>query len=262
MVRNILLVLILFCNNINAAPDFKTILETKTRSELDTYARTQEDFYIARHTTSIGRKLPIEERNIINDYTDAQDTFNFNGDFTIKADAVDLDYVLKNMPGISNLKVDEVYSGQKLNSAAFEEGDYIVANGRPMSFTESPEIAATFARSGMLNKGTAVIYTVENPTLCKPIAGISSIPREAEMLYNYGSSFKITSIENITLEAGENTGSTLYNVHLAEVDSVSDDKNIFRGSGIKITEEDINSSEIPKQLRVKLTKTCEGACGP
>jgi len=230
--------------------------------ELGAEAKKQIKFYVEHHrrlSQEHGVELsPAESQEII-DYVEGPDSYDAVGAFDGETLVKGINGALSKLPGAQGVPV---YSAQKLGTNGQpipKAGDYVVANGRPLSCSENPYSASQHLRiklDGSKQNEIAVIYKVKKSLNGKPIAHISDIPYEAEVLYPSGSAFKVEKVEMHTL----NDGQKMAEIELSEVQAVPEEATIlhYKG-GPPLTKQQIES--LDETIRVKL---CSGAeeCAP
>ncbi|WP_234498061.1 hypothetical protein [Vibrio maritimus] len=247
-----------------AAVDFVNILNLPT-SDINKIESSMARSLLKQQSSIITKrgsvKLTTEEKAKIGGYTTTPANYDIafddplSGDLTGLANNIAFRNATKKLPGAQGI---DIYSAQKIgtNGPKPEEGDYVVANGRPWSFTSNEYTAGRFGQAKLSDPVASpteqvAIYKV-NAYSAKPIGGISTISKEVEYVYPSGSAFRVKGVTQSTLKNGK----IFSEITLVEVDAVPIDATIihYKG-GMPLTKEAIEAVDI--QIRLKTIESEE-----
>ena len=207
--------------------------------------------------TSRPQQLNKQELRDIDGYTDAPDSYDIGSGENdpvhprANRNVKSFNRGLEDLPAIE----DDIYSAQIFTlgedgSVLVEEGDYIVNAFRPWSFTDNPDSAVLFIRKKLGGPAgqRVVIYQVDQSMNGKIISPISTIEKEAEVAYRAGSQFRVSSINNIALQEGEQITS----IKLTEVDSIPAGSKIYDNKVNRAPLTEAQIERVPEEYRIRV----------
>ncbi|MEJ1470682.1 MAG: hypothetical protein RPU59_06370 [Candidatus Sedimenticola sp. (ex Thyasira tokunagai)] len=213
--------LLFWSSGFGAPVDFKQVLEDAAFRPA--YSSSRVHFYVARHQEMVKDILTPSESQSIHRYTLAPDGFGARTAVSTEAfaaDSVALHSALEKLPGASSMGVAEIYSVQAAQYMPLKSGDYVVAHGRPWSFSEDVKSTSSYFTQKMRSPGRLLLYRVDQPLHGKPVGAFSELPQEAEILYTYGSSFQVMGMETKQITKGRLAGHEFTEVQLIETTGV------------------------------------------
>ncbi|MEJ1470685.1 MAG: hypothetical protein RPU59_06385 [Candidatus Sedimenticola sp. (ex Thyasira tokunagai)] len=265
----IFIVVLLFgAGTFAAPPDFTQILEDDVPFKMPSDILTKPQYYAARHRVGAGDSLTKAEHQTVHRYTAGPDDYGARTAFDevqFSRDSEELYAVLDKLPGASAVgDITEVFSAQRVFDMPVNEGDFVVAHGRPWSFSENPESAAKFLADKIQSGSNTVLYRVKDPLSGKPIASFSKLPQEAEILYTYGSSFQVLKVETKKITQGFLSGYKFDEVSLAETMRVplGGTVRFYKGGANNVItlEELATDFQMDDRLRVRTYSPPSGCC--
>jgi hypothetical protein len=256
---NIIFALLFYPAVVFSAPDIDIIDTVNNLSSEEIVAKTMysKASYVSKHEAmyrSAGVAYKNHELDTISTYVDAPSSFNNTMKSGRRAN-IQINEELAKLPPMSG---ETIYSAQVLGSESegppitLKKGDYVVANGRPFSFSENPYVTARFAKSKAYTSSSHVVIYKVKSYKGKPIAAVSYLGEEAEVLYGSGSAFRVGDRVNKVL----NNGSDISEVELSEVNYIPEGSNIYHYKGSKnLTKVDFEG--IDERMKVKVLSSEE-----
>lgn len=268
-VSSYLFALLLFTGVADAAPDFEVLMENADSDSLFFQYTERIDYQIHRRIQfdAYSPDLTHAENDLLIDSMDRTGVFHARTpmpDGRFATDGERLSKILDNLPRISEvpgMNVDEVYF--VCNTTNTEQvGDAIVAHLQPLAGMEEPSLAA-FGLNGAMEyiPEDMVIYRVQAPYSAVPTGAYIEPPQYGRIMYNYGSSFRVTGVRRITLERGPFAGKSFREIFLSETDSVSEGETIWAfnvdNGAAPLDLERLSARRIPKDMQVRVS-SCSG----